>query len=179
MSKILKNKKGMTLVEVIIASALVTVVLGGILSMLVPALNLFHEQFFSSEFQNTAEQMSTDISQYIRYARNEIKALDSINTTDYAAPGTVCIYQEGYDVKVNGKTLQAGLMNDKDAHIVFTIEDKSVSYTLELYAEGGEDPEFILKDNVKNLNAIPNKPEGDDRVERKAICFEYPVQSSY
>lgn len=179
MKGILRNKKGLTLVEVMIASALVTLVLGGILSMLVPALNLFHEQFFSSDFQNTAEQMSTDISQYIRYARNEIKALDSVNTTDYAAPGTVCIYQDGYGVSVNGKPLQAGLMNDKDAHITFTIEDKSVSYTLELYGEGGTDPEFVLKDNVKNLNAIPNKPVGDDRIERKAICFEYPVQSEY
>ncbi|MEG0314311.1 MAG: prepilin-type N-terminal cleavage/methylation domain-containing protein [Erysipelotrichaceae bacterium] len=142
----MNNKKGVTLIELIIVTALLTLVLGAIWAMFQPVTQLFGDTTASVDIQNTGEIIVAQISEELRFATGEFSYMDVPDTTSGDCIGVV-------DGKVVARIASTGLDRQVINEGVYSNYKVELNYLHEGFRSGYSNIELKIldKDGVQKL----------------------------
>lgn len=92
----MKNKKGFTLVEIIIVMAIFTVIVGGVMTIFYPGFTLFGKESEITAAKNLANQTVSVLKNEIRSANNYIGSKCPVDIGEDYKKTVVSINQEGH-----------------------------------------------------------------------------------
>ncbi|MEG0822969.1 MAG: prepilin-type N-terminal cleavage/methylation domain-containing protein [Erysipelotrichaceae bacterium] len=135
----MNNKKGVTLIELIIVTALLTIVLGAIWAMFQPVTQLFGETTSSVDIQNTGEIIAAQISEELRFATGEFSYMQVPDTTSGDCIGVV-------DGKVVARIAATGVDKQVVNEGVYSNYKVELNYLHEGYRPGFANVEIKILD---------------------------------
>lgn len=150
--KKLKNKKGLTLLEVIITIAIVSIIIPVAFSVLGFGNKTFNSGISRRDIQQNVRNISTVLNDEIRFAEKDIKIMKDTTNIDSDA---ICIVldENGIRKYEDGKQkFQLGSTEEIDFNITYSASGDTLEYTIVGDPEGKN--KYSIKSSVKSLNKV-------------------------